>query len=56
MEIVVTFLAVLELLKMGRLQVEQEELFDTIHLTLLDGSPLILDEGKISEKGTEERN
>lgn len=45
MEIVVTFLAVLELLKMGRLQVLQEQLFDAIHLELIDDSPLIL-EGK----------
>lgn len=44
MEIVVTFLAVLELLKMGRLHVMQEELFDEIHLELVDDTPVIFKE------------
>ena len=43
MEIVVTFLAVLELLKMGRLQVTQEELFDEIHLELVDDTPVVFE-------------
>ncbi len=44
MEIVVTFLAVLELLKMGRLEAEQENLFDEIHLRLVDDTPVTFDE------------
>ena len=48
MEIVVTFLAVLELLKLGRLAVTQEQLFDEIHLELIDDSPLILSEDEIA--------
>lgn len=44
MEIVVTFLAVLELLKMGRLTVMQERLFDEIHLELVDDAPVTFDE------------
>lgn len=51
MEIVVTFLAVLELLKMGRLEVLQEQLFDVIHLELIDDSPLILDEKNLLGDG-----
>jgi segregation and condensation protein A len=43
MEIVVTFLAVLELLKMGRLQVTQEELFDEIQLELVDDTPVVFE-------------
>ena len=38
-----TFLAVLELLKMGRLQVTQEELFDEIHLELVDDTPVVFE-------------
>ena len=44
MEIVVTFLAVLELLKMGRLKVTQEQLFDVIHLELVDDTPVRFEE------------
>lgn len=51
MEIVVTFLAVLELLKMGRLQVTQEELFDEIHLELVDDTPVVFDEESAETSG-----
>lgn len=51
MEIVVTFLAVLELLKMGRLRVTQEELFEEIHLELVDDTPVVFDEEKLSAGG-----
>ncbi|MCI8402026.1 MAG: segregation/condensation protein A [Lachnospiraceae bacterium] len=44
MEIVVTFLAVLELLKIGRLQAWQEQLFDDIRLELVDDTPVVFDE------------
>lgn len=36
MEIVVTFLAILELIKTGKIRVEQEELFDDIQVTVLE--------------------
>lgn len=35
MEIIVTFLGILELIKIGRLRIEQEELFDDINITYL---------------------
>ena len=44
-----TFLAVLELLKMGRLQVTQEELFDEIHLELIDDTPVVFEEDAATE-------
>ncbi len=43
-EIVVTFQAILELLKLGRLEVQQDHLFDTIHLTLVDATPVTFEE------------
>ncbi len=43
-EIVVTFQAILELMKMGRLHVSQEKLFDTIHLELTDDTPVEFNE------------
>ncbi len=36
MEVVVTFLVILELIKIGKVQVEQEELFDDIQVTVLE--------------------
>lgn len=50
MEIVVTFLAVLELLKLGRLRVTQEQLFDEIHLELVDDTPVTFDEERMSQE------
>ena len=51
MEIVVTFLAVLELLKMGRLAATQEELFEEIRLELIDDTPVAFDEERLSAGG-----
>jgi len=56
MEVVVTFLAVLELLKMGRLQVMQEKLFDEIHLELVDDTPVVFDEDSVSADNTRENS
>ena len=38
MEIIVTFLGVLELIKVGSLRILQEEIFDDIRITYVDRS------------------
>ena len=38
MQIVVTFLAILELMKVGKIRIEQENLFDDIVITAVEKS------------------
>jgi segregation and condensation protein A len=35
MEVIVTFLGILELIKIGRIKIEQDNLFDDINITYL---------------------
>lgn len=42
--IIVTFLAVLELIKMGRVQISQEELFEDIQIVFVKGAPSLAEQ------------
>ena len=43
-EIIVTFLGILELMKTGRIQIEQEHLFDEIYITVCPKTELEIQE------------
>ena len=44
MEIIVTFLGILELIKLGRIKIEQEQLFDDIRITYLASDIITMEE------------
>ena len=47
MEVIVTFLCILELMKMGRISIVQEEIFDDILIEYLANDVIAIDETQL---------